>query len=69
MTEWIRCEDRLPEAEQMCLVFIPSLDDHVTMGEFMRPAPGFWINRQVYTIFEVTHWAPLPEPPREANDD
>lgn len=48
--EWIGVKDRLPEKDGWHLVF----------------APGYWGNRRIYGIGGmVTHWMPLPEPPKE----
>jgi hypothetical protein len=66
--QWISAKDRLPENEQDVLAY---LDD----GEETRIAPcnyanGGWFDCMmncVVVLRHVTHWMPLPEPPKEAD--
>lgn len=63
---WISVKDRLPDNGQDVLVY---LDD----GEETRVAPcnyanGVWFDcvmNRVATLHHITHWMPLPEPPKE----
>ncbi len=54
--EWISVEDRLPEKYQPVIAYLPGIiysDQHVQMIK--------WWDADVV---EVTHWMPLPEPPK-----
>lgn len=72
MTEnkWISVKDRLPKNEQDVLAY---LND----GEETRIAPcnyynGVWFDSVmncVVVLQNVTHWMPLPEPPKEEKED
>lgn len=60
---WIPVEERLPEEGIEVLVSVDENSDdcgyHVCLyrgGEYVRSESGY--------IFGVTHWMPLPEPPR-----
>ena len=62
MAEWISVKDRLPERSGNYLV----VEELKSGGKltFMR-----WFNSNIPTEFtyspHVTHWMPLPEPPKE----
>ena len=65
MTEWIPVTERLPETCAPVLVCLHwGLDDNeITVGEYWgnsKASPG-WGTFDPY----VTHWMPLPEPPKE----
>lgn len=62
MSEWISVEDRLPTAEGEFVVF-DVMDFMVHHDYFVIPEDGsqpFWNHYGEW----VTHWMPLPEPPR-----
>jgi len=78
MTEWISVEDRLPDHGQLIMayeIFPPGRMFHAiaapligcsykiceygTYGAFMTAYPNS------YELKHVTHWQPLPEPPKE----
>ena len=74
MSEWIRIEDGLPETpEQGCtVVLVASYSNerekyHICAGEFQR---GYFYNRYGERMpiddpyWPITHWMPLPEPPK-----
>ena len=80
MNNWISVKDRLPEDRQMVLVSIP--DDvfppicHVaefSLAEFSDNHIWQTINgsHPAYTLYAniigVSHWMPLPEPPKPEN--
>ena len=61
--EWISVDDRLPEIGRDYLV----TDGIVCMVAAFRTQAGIW---DFWTIkwwdtSDVTHWMPLPEPPKE----
>ena len=66
MTEWISVKERLPEPFEIVLVHTPEEKLFPTVCEGYLANYGIW-----YTGFymrepdEVTHWMPLPEPPKE----
>ena len=82
MSKWIDVKDRLPEPETDVLVvcnqngyvFVcPAIDEE--SDDYYIPE-GWWENRKfnpddVYNNLidcAVTHWMPLPEPPKERID-
>lgn len=60
MLNWVSVEERLPRDGQSVLVWCSSrmLTKHVSFSTFYK---GKWSRR----VKEVTHWMPLPEPPKE----
>ena len=71
--EWIRVKDRLPEKNKLVLAYAASTargGNSIFTGSYDN---GFWFVQIAAGIFglssvgqfEVTHWMPLPEPPKE----
>lgn len=69
MSEWISVKDRLPDKEDLFLI---------SYGESREITIGLWNFRNNrfeeteiewfgYEITGVTHWMPLPEPPKESD--
>ena len=60
--KWIPVTERLPEEMKTVLAWTP-------MGEFSETAMWMGIRWEKTwdfdTIYTVTHWMPLPEPPKE----
>lgn len=58
--EWIRLKDKLPKEK-----------DWIIGGNPKRVEMGLWIDgifclpHERYLIIEITHWMPLPNPPKE----
>lgn len=65
--EWIPVEDRLPEPFVSVLACIPSEEPLPTVHESYIADHGAWVcilTAERYKTGEVTHWMPLPEPPK-----
>lgn len=77
MPEWISVKDRLPEEDEIVLLYRKT-SKKVAIGFRVRIADfNFWEciqpNTNEYTMGWcgagiVSHWMPLPEPPKEVND-
>lgn len=63
MNEWISVKDRLPCKPGFYLVFVPE------MARVAIYYNGYdWIvddDFYAFGAYEITHWMPLPEPPKE----
>lgn len=59
--EWIPVSERLPEEDGIYLISVNT----ETKGIYSRTAWYFTQNEQWLAMQEVTHWMPLPEPPKE----
>ncbi len=59
--EWISVEDRLPNNEQRILV---SDGDFIVIDEFIEEEDDFYLESGLELVDEVSHWMPLPEPPK-----
>lgn len=57
MSEWIKCTENLPEQGVKCLVF-DSETKYISINIIMED--GKW-----YVGYNITHWMPLPQPPKE----
>ena len=62
--EWISVEDRLPENIANRVLVVCERSNGVFYAHYEKP---FWINLETDKPFisTVTHWMPLPEPPKE----
>ena len=62
--EWISVEDRLPEEKVNCIVHYKHAycenDDYWTIGICFYDGEKFQLN----PAYKVTHWVPLPTPPK-----
>ena len=62
MAEWISVKDRLPEPEKhYCLVKTTWGAHHIAYFDYDE---NKWFSNYGLTL-NVTHWMPLPEPPKE----
>lgn len=61
MSEWISVNDRLPKTMELVFVYRKGLD--IVRIEYLMN-DGEWFNDDIYKA-SVTHWMPLPEPPKE----
>ena len=65
--QWIRVEDRLPEVGKVVLAFgTRSATTGMFQGVCKRNDRWLW---KKHTIKHVSHWMPLPEPPKEVEQD
>lgn len=65
MSEWVSVKDRLPSKKDIGTQFLlyVSNEDGETYFDV-----SYWFGRDVnlsFTWRNVTHWMPLPEPPKE----
>lgn len=60
---WIKVEDRLPEPGVNVLALHRGYDKSTIKIEWLTFSGGAWIFDKAYG--RVTHWMPLPEPPKE----
>ena len=68
MTNWISVKDRLPVAKEVVLTY-ESAFDSMSMA-FRLPGTEEFINvGDYYALDAVTHWMPLPEPPKETHNE
>lgn len=66
MSEWIKCSDRLPENGIPCLVFAPEYDvDGYSIATYTNGRKKWTDNHFTFITEYVTHWMPLPEPPKK----
>lgn len=63
--EWISVKDRLPEEKVNCIVYYQHAycdnDGYWAIGFCFYDGEKFRID----LLYNVTHWMPLPEPPKE----
>jgi hypothetical protein len=61
MMEWINCSDRLPSENEKVLIHLKS--GHIETDYISNPKDGnLW---SFVCKNEITHWMPLPEPPKD----
>lgn len=70
-SQWISVKDRLPE-DKDDYVYIVTMHSHYKNKPFVEPLKyiyGQWCNMHDEELldgeYEVTHWTPLPSPPKE----
>lgn len=59
--EWISVETELPEIGQWVLTYVPSID--MICRDQYRHFEG--INKNDFVYKGVSHWMPLPQPPKQ----
>ena len=65
--KWIPVTERLPKEHDSCIVYRKGTFGHFSMLRY-TPALGFHFYDSEWgdvTVDNVTHWMPLPEPPKE----
>lgn len=67
MMEWISVKERLPEENQRVILHIPMVAEggNVRTGWLEPIKMWFTDSRDRLFYKQVTHWMPLPEPPKE----
>ncbi len=69
MSEWIKIDDKAPKQDQVCLVFANDIvSSWVDIASYYKcPEYGFIIWEKDGDDYPpiVTHWMPLPEPPKD----
>lgn len=74
MSEWINVEDRLPDHNEIVLVFdeIGSVISMAKFRQFDEPInfddQDCWYVMNIDNLeidYQVTHWMPLPKPPEK----
>lgn len=61
-SQWRRVEERLPDDSREVIIFTAS--KIIGVGSFIRPNWYQWYSGGGLPV-DVTHWMPLPEPPKE----
>ena len=66
ISKWTPVTERLPDVFKHVLVNIPGLNPNPTVQEAFREKNGLWYSNGFrYEADEITHWMPMPEPPKE----
>lgn len=60
---WISVKERLPEEDVVVI-----LTDHIDVGTGWFNGKGWRTPFSDIDEYRITHWMPLPEPPREVED-
>lgn len=63
--EWISVKDKLPESGKRYLVQIIEPYFGTKMIDILRYDSSDWVYDGMPVLANVTHWMPLPEPPKE----
>lgn len=66
-SEWIRVADRLPKTYEWVLIYEPDAEEksRSVRCSFVRDNGNWYGGFSDLDAIEVTHWMPLPEPPKE----
>ena len=65
---WISVNDRLPEEENACLAVDNECRIVIARYKSSNNCSVGWYSAMVYSP-PITHWMPLPKPPKEEHDD
>tara|TARA_R110002073_G_scaffold334223_2_gene523299 strand:- start:2074 stop:2412 length:339 start_codon:yes stop_codon:yes gene_type:complete len=67
--QWISVEDRLPEFFRYVLIYHPAMRCTL-LGSFIKGSHKFRdVAGNSFYKDDVTHWMPLPEPPKEQGNE
>ena len=64
MSEWISVKDALPDHEDEVLVW-NSYEGQNEIGKMICGKIHAYIDREFQEFDNISHWIPLPEPPKE----
>lgn len=64
--QWISCEERLPNHYEEVLV-VSKLENIVYFAWYDADISMFMGHSHMWTTREVTHWIPLPKPPKDGD--
>jgi len=70
--DWINIEDQVPEDGQLVLTYFDILDNKIEISRYKNLlgtedeifGHNMFHNRSGWLTDDVTHWMPLPEPPK-----
>lgn len=62
---WISVEDRLPETRRSVLGWCPEYQNIYCLSQHEDGTWWFFSDGNIKCSEEVTHWMPLPKPPKE----
>ena len=63
---WISVEDKLPDKSNRYLVYFGKGIGTTTKTAYWLRTKQKWMGSEAHsTITDITHWMPLPEPPKE----
>lgn len=62
MSEWIKCSEMMPKHGDHVLVWVRF--GHMYIARYNSASVKFICDEYIQCI-DVTHWMPLPEPPKE----
>lgn len=68
MDNWISCKDGLPKANRIVLICAKYVNHEPMVCVSCLTKAGKWVILEIgdaYPDGVVTHWMPLPEPPKE----
>ena len=68
--QWISIEDELPpkpsEYDELSIVVLATDGEEVYKGLYMSGEDlNGWFTPDMWVLNDITHWMPLPEPPKE----
>ena len=70
--KWISVDERLPDKDGMYLIFSPYTNKEggiVYCNRFLTKGSVIFPERSFESLSKVTHWMPLPVPPKESEED
>jgi hypothetical protein len=68
--QWVSVKDRLPEKSGTYLCYQPKAADICSLNTVRWSTQLGWMGKEVGSRIEgIEYWMPLPEPPKEDEDD
>ena len=68
MSEWISVKDRLPQVKEDVLIY-DSHHRNIYKAWYIGDIDVWFSNEYLPQFINITHWMPLPEPPKETLDE